>query len=87
MTCKVVRDEHGTSYEIPKAKDVQTPGGKRYPGSASVLVWWDRDIKNKADETLYIRQDNSAEKADVITLTLGQVYDLMHACGLAIVRT
>jgi hypothetical protein len=49
-------------------------------------VWWDRDVgPRKNDETLIIRQD-SGEKADVIMLTLAQVYDLIHALGLAVVR-
>jgi hypothetical protein len=86
VACRVIRDTHGTLYRIPEAVHVKTPGKQMLPGCASVDVWWDRDIGPKRnDETLLIRQDN-AGKPDVIELTLGQVYDLIHALGWAVMR-
>jgi hypothetical protein len=55
-------------------------------GVPEVQVWWARRFKDRRDETLLIRQENSTDKADVIELTLGQVYDLIHAAGLAVMR-
>lgn len=87
MACRVIRDTHGTLYRIPKATTVQTPGHQLLPGSPHVDVWWDRDMGPKRnDEQLLIRQENEASRADVITLTLGQVYDMIHALGWAVMR-
>ncbi len=84
MACKVTRDTHGTLWHVPLAPPVTTKGGKRYEGCGALDVWWDRDVTNKADENIIIRQDNGPEEADVIQITLGQAYDLLHALGWAI---
>lgn len=86
MACKVIRDDHGTLYRIPSSKFVQTPGGQKLPGFPCIDVWWDREAKPRLnDETLIIRQDNE-KGADVITCTLAQAYDLLHAVATAIMR-
>lgn len=86
MAVRAIKDTYGTSYAIPKAKDGVTPGGKSFQGTPEISVWWDRDHTRKADETLILRQENSADRSDVITLTLAQAYDLLHAVGLAVMR-
>lgn len=58
-----------------------------FPGCASVDVWWGRQFKGKQDETLLIRQESNTKRADVVELTLGQVYDLIHALGWSVMRT
>lgn len=82
MPCKVIRDEHGALYRVPAFTPDKTNVIALTP-RPNVDVWWDRDPTHKSDEDLIIRQDNG-EKADVITLTLGQAYDLLHAIGCAI---
>lgn len=85
MPCRVIRDEHGNLYRIPAQTKVKTPGGQWLPGAPSVDVWWDRDVgPRRNNEHLLIRQENGGNRADVITLTLAQAYDLMHALGCAI---
>jgi hypothetical protein len=61
-------------------------GGQRLPELPEVQVWWARRFKTAREETLMIRQENNGVRADVIELTLGQVYDLIHALGLAVMR-
>jgi hypothetical protein len=52
-----------------------------------VEVWWSRD-KAKADETVIIRQEYPDRgTADVLELTLGQLYDLIDACNKAVENT
>jgi len=78
---KAIRDKNGTLYRVP---GYQPKAGKGLP-VPEVDVWWNRDPRAKANESLMIRQDNG-DRADVIVLTQGQVYDLIHALGLAIVH-
>lgn len=85
MPCRQSRDKDGTTYHIAEDRTGKTPGGHQVPGCAAVDVWWARRFKDKRDETLFIRQ-NGDEKADVIELTPGQVYDLIHALGWAILK-
>jgi hypothetical protein len=82
MACRVVRDDNGSLYQVPAAPTMKNAGGKWRPGFPRVDVWWDRA---RDGETLIIRQENEG-KADVVSLTLGQVYDLIHALGWAIKR-
>jgi hypothetical protein len=56
------------------------------PGVPEVQVWWSRSFRGRLDETLLLRQENNPNKADVIELTLGQVYDLIHALGNSVMR-
>lgn len=87
MACKANRDANGTTYFIPPDGTKKTPGGIMLPGCPEVQCWWSRRFKkNKAEETLLIRQENTTQKADVIELTLGQVYDLIHALGNAVMK-
>lgn len=87
MACRAIRDDHGTLYQVPASLRVKTPGGQWLPGTPRVEVWWDREVKPRLnDETLMIRQENNDKGADVISLTLGQVYDLIHALGWAVMK-
>jgi hypothetical protein len=79
MPCTKQSDEHSTLYHVP-AFVPQIKNLKHMVPRPPIEVWWDRDAKRKDDEDLLIRQDNG-DKADVITLTLGQAYDLIHALG------
>jgi hypothetical protein len=49
--------------------------------------WWARRFKSRADETLIIKQENQSDRADVVELTLGQVYDLIDALNKAVENT
>ena len=87
MAIKVERDRNGTSYTIPSSQTVKTPGGTMLPGSPELCVWWARRFKSRAEETLIIKQENQSDRADVIELTLGQVYDLILALNKAVENT
>jgi hypothetical protein len=50
-------------------------------------VWWARRFKSRAEETLIIKQENQSDRADVVELTLGQVYDLIAALNMAVENT
>jgi hypothetical protein len=84
---KVDRDKNGTSYTIPASETVKTPGGTTLPGSPELNVWWARRFKTRAEETLIIKQENQADRADVVELTLGQVYDMILALNKAVENT
>lgn len=86
MPCRQSKDKDGTTYHIAAATTGKTPGGHQFPGTAAVDVWWSRRLNaHKSDETLFIRQSDG-EHADIIELTQGQVYDLIHALGWAILK-
>jgi hypothetical protein len=87
MACKVHTDAHGTSYQISAAETIKTPGAKTLPGSPLLDVWWARRFKSRAEETLIIKQENMTDRADVVELTLGQVYDLIAALNKAVENT
>lgn len=87
MPCRVDRDAQGTSYTILATEATKTPGRTPVPGLPELNVWWARRFKSRADETLIIKQENAADRADVIELTLGQVYDLIDALNKAVERT
>lgn len=87
MPCKATRSPYGTTYIIPSAKPVKTPDGRQYHACGEVMAWWDRGGTDMSDENLCIRQENGTTKADLMILTLGQVYDLHHALGCAIMRS
>jgi hypothetical protein len=57
------------------------------PGVAELQIWWARKFKDRRDETILIRQESRPDGADVIELTLGQAYDLIHALCHAVMRT
>lgn len=87
MPLKVDKDPNGTSYTIPASQTVKTPGGKQLPGTPELHAWWARRFVSRADETLIIKQENMDDRADVIELTLGQVYDLIAALNSAVENT
>jgi hypothetical protein len=87
VPCLINRDAHGTSYNIPPSQTVKTPGGKQLPGTPELDVWWARRFKSRSEETLIIKQENMTDRADVVELTLGQVYDLIAALNKAVENT
>ena len=84
MKIKIERDKNGTSYTIPASEAVKTPGGTMLPGVAGLNVWWARRFKPSAEETLIIKQENQSDRADVVELTLAQVYGLILALNKAV---
>lgn len=85
MACNVVRDTHGSSYTVPSAEAVKNPKGELLPGLPAVDVWWSRNFSHNQQETLVIRQEyENRDTADVLELTLGQVYDLIDALNKAV---
>lgn len=84
MSCQVETDSSGTLYVIPADKTVKNPGGRLLPGVPELNVWWARRFKERADETLIIKQENMKDRADVVELTLGQLYDLIDAANRAV---
>jgi hypothetical protein len=86
MAIKIDQDKNGTNYTIPATKTVKTPGGTTLPGKPELNVWWARQFKTRADETLIIKQENQSDRADVIELTLAQVYDMIWALNKAVER-
>jgi hypothetical protein len=87
MTLKVERDRNGTSYTISPSVTVKTPGGTTLPETPELNVWWARRFKARAEETLIIKQENQTDRADVIELTLGQVYEMILALNKAVENT
>jgi hypothetical protein len=84
VPCSVHTDAHGTSYLIPASPAVKDPRGRVLRGSPAVDVWWSRDNKATATETMVIRQEyEDRSTADVLELTQGQVYDLIDALNRA----
>jgi hypothetical protein len=84
MVCRRVKDENGTTYFVSEVKTTANPRGKVLPGLPEIQVWWARRFKDRSEETLLIRQENNPQGADVIELTLGQLYDMIHALNEAI---
>ena len=88
MACSPQYDAHGTTFVVPAAEIVKTPGSKVRAGFPAVHVWWSRSFSGKAEETLLIRQEYAdRQTADVIELTLGQTYDLIEALNRAVENT
>ena len=50
-------------------------------------MWWARRFKERADETLIIKQENQSDRADVLELSFGQAYDLIDALNKAVENT
>lgn len=87
MPAQKTTDAHGTTYHILEAPTVKTAGGQVRRGCPAVEVWWSRYGK-KPDETIIIRQEyENRLTADVLELTLGQVYDLIDALNSAVETT
>lgn len=88
MACAPHYDAHGTTFHVPAAEIVKTPGAKTRSGYPAVDVWWSRSFAAKAEETLIIRQQyEDRSTADVLELTFGQVYDLIEALNRAVENT
>jgi hypothetical protein len=77
MACKVSKSKDGSLiYHI--AKDGKQP---------ELDAWWLRH--DKKDELFTLRQENyvgGEMHVDLIQLTLGQVYDLIHALSTAVMN-
>ncbi|WP_316235040.1 MULTISPECIES: hypothetical protein [unclassified Bradyrhizobium] len=84
MACIVDRDANGNLYTVPAAPRGKTPGGRVLPGVPELAIWWARHFKDRADETLIIKQENTEDRADVVELTLGQLYDAIDALNKAV---
>lgn len=84
MACVVDRDQHGSLFTVPADNSVKTPRGKTLRGVPEITAWWTRDFKARAEETLTIRQENLADRADVVEVTFGQLYDLIDALNKAV---
>lgn len=87
MPLRVNRGTNGTSYKITASETVKTPGGTTLPGSPELDLWWARNFKRRAEETLIIQQENQSDRDDVVELTLGQVYDMIVALNKAVEHT
>lgn len=88
MASSLKRDAWGTTFTIPAAEIVKTPGAKYRSGFPAVEVWWSRSDKDKSEETLIIRQEYpDRSTADVLELTFGQAYDLIDALNKAVENT
>ena len=88
MACSPQYDAHGTTFIVPAAEIVKTPGSKTRSGYPEVQVWWSRSFAGKAEETLLLHQHyKDRPTADVIELTLGQTYDLIQALNQAVEST
>jgi hypothetical protein len=87
---KVHRDEHGALYRVQPftpdqhSLDVRKDPSRKLQATPGVDVWWDRDFPRKDNELVVLRQENDPKRADVIQITQGQVYDLIHALGWVI---
>ncbi len=84
MPAQKQTDAHGTSYHIPAEPALVIPGGRLVPGVAALDIWWARRFKHRADETLIIKQENQEDRADVVELTLGQLFDAIDAMNQAV---
>jgi hypothetical protein len=71
----VRRDKNGTHYTVPSE-------GVEFP---EVTIWWSRGARKRVNgrtempEYLCMKQENGDDRADVILLTPGQVYDALDA--------
>lgn len=81
MACEVHKDRKGTLWRVPPFSPKDTVKFEPIP---HIDVWWDRDMKHKDNEMLVIRQETTADRADVVILTLGQLYDLIDAVNKAV---
>lgn len=85
MACSASTDAHGTSFAIAAAETTKDARGRQLKGLPGLDVWWSRSFQAKADETLVIKQEYpDRSTADVLELTLGQVYDLIDALNKAV---
>lgn len=75
---QLLRDEKGSTWIIPADE-----GTTRTQDTQEVAVWWSRP--KGAPEVLLLRQENHTGKnADLIMLTLGQLYDLIDVANQAV---
>lgn len=86
MGCKVTKEDGRSIYTIPEDSTPRDAGGRTLPSSPELQVWWSI-LRNRRDETLLVRQERpNAAHADVLELTLGQVYDMIHALCWAVMK-
>jgi hypothetical protein len=85
VACSSSKDSQGTSYLVPAAETVKNPRGRTLKGLPAIEVWWSRNFSHNQEETLVIRQEyEDRSTADVIEVTLGQLYDLIDALNKAV---
>lgn len=80
-TASQEEDGDGHNWTVPKD----------HP-SAKIECWWNRTTKPFKGKVLkaehfMLRQENPGEKPDIIFLTHGQVYGLIHALNSAVMET
>jgi hypothetical protein len=83
VTCKKSSDEYGTHYVVPAFVPTERKNLKHMVPRPQIDLWWDRDAKRKDDEEIILRQENG-KHVDLITMTLGQAYDTLHAIACLI---
>lgn len=84
MPATIDRDPNGTTYFVAADDAVKNPRGQRLRGVPELAIWWARNFKDRADETLIIKQENLEDRADVVEVTFGQLYDLIDALNKAV---
>jgi hypothetical protein len=83
--CEIVTDADGSRTYIVGRSPINTK-----VTSQAVTVWWNRNGPLKIagrkyyDEVVFLRQQETDERADVITLTLAQCYEMLDAISRAI---
>lgn len=83
---KTIKDTYGSLWRINAEPPKVGPKGELFDALMQVDVWWDRDHARKHDENLIIRQENAADGADVIQISLGQVYALIGVLNAAVMN-
>lgn len=82
MSARVVTDEGVISYVVPEESYPFNKRTGRAPYSfAQVEAWWSNGGKGT---TMLVRQESNDTRADVLELSLGQVYDLIDALNRAL---
>jgi hypothetical protein len=87
VACRVTKEDGRNIYTIPADATPRDAGGRVLPSSPELQAWW-TNLRQRRDETLLIRQEsvNPKMNANVVELTLGQTYDLIHALCWAVMK-
>jgi hypothetical protein len=83
MACEVDSGKFGTIYTVPEDNSWRPfTRTKRIARTFPKLeAWWTNSDKG---DSFLIRQENTEERADVLELSQGQLYDLLDALNRAI---
>ena len=85
MTLSFERDGHQIIYTIFADKLGKPQTKSKHRPFEKLEAWWS---KTGRGDTFLIKQENDKQRADVLELSFGQVYDLLaalnHAIGLPI---